>query len=77
MLCDLHLHWPAFIYCLGLCIMLIMMLITITDSILASLRWFDIARKPIDQWAAAFSWIDLTLAILALLNGNSSFLNTL
>ncbi|KAM3728007.1 4'-phosphopantetheine phosphatase [Dirofilaria immitis] len=64
----LHLHWPTFIYCLGLCIMLIMMLVTITDSILTSLRWFQEAKKPIDQWALTFSWIDLALAILALLN---------
>ncbi|VDN08121.1 unnamed protein product [Thelazia callipaeda] len=64
----LHLHWPAFIYCIGLCIMIFMMLITITDSILASVRWFNHARKPADQWAINFSWIDLTLAILAISN---------
>lgn len=53
--------------------MLIMMLVTISDSILASLRWFHLARKPIDQWASTFSWIDLTLAILAILNGENFF----
>uniref|UniRef100_A0AAF5PLP4 Uncharacterized protein n=1 Tax=Wuchereria bancrofti TaxID=6293 RepID=A0AAF5PLP4_WUCBA len=69
MLRTLHLHWPAFIYCLGLCIMLIMILATITDNILASLRWYHVAWKPIDQWASTFSWIDIALAILAVLNG--------
>ncbi|KAL3990586.1 putative integral membrane protein [Acanthocheilonema viteae] len=68
MLRTLQLHWPAFIYCLGLWIMVIMMLVTITDNIFASLRWFNVARKPIDQWAAIFSWTDLILAILAILN---------
>ncbi|VDN85626.1 unnamed protein product [Brugia pahangi] len=73
MLRTLHLHWPAFMYCLGLCIMLIMNLATITDNILASLRWYHVAWKPIDQWASTFSWIDIALAILAVLNGRILF----
>ncbi|VDK36533.1 unnamed protein product [Gongylonema pulchrum] len=45
------------------------MLATIIDSALASARWFKAAKVPHDQWAMNFSWIDLTLTILAILNG--------
>uniref|UniRef100_A0A0M3I0U6 MARVEL domain-containing protein n=1 Tax=Ascaris lumbricoides TaxID=6252 RepID=A0A0M3I0U6_ASCLU len=66
---TLHLHWPAFIHCLGLWLMLLMMLAPIVDSALASSRWFDRAKRPLDSWATNFSWIDLTLSLIACING--------
>ncbi|VDM39486.1 unnamed protein product [Toxocara canis] len=66
---TLHLHWPAFIHCLGLCIMMFMMLAPIIDSALASSRWLQTAKHPLDCWASNFTWIDLALSLLASLNG--------
>ncbi|KHN74295.1 hypothetical protein Tcan_18117 [Toxocara canis] len=67
---TLHLHWPAFIHCLGLCIMMFMMLAPIIDSALASSRWLQTAKHPLDCWASNFTWIDLALSLLASLNEN-------
>uniref|UniRef100_A0A914S057 Cytochrome c oxidase subunit 1 n=1 Tax=Parascaris equorum TaxID=6256 RepID=A0A914S057_PAREQ len=68
---TLHLHWPAFIHCVGLWLMLLMMLVPIVDSAFASSRWFDRAKRPLDSWATNFSWIDLTLSLIACINGFS------
>lgn len=65
---TLHLHWPAFIHWLGLCIMLLAVLVPVIDSALASARWFARISPRLDCWATNFSLIDLSLSLIAAFN---------
>lgn len=65
---TLHLHWPAFIHWLGLCIMILAIFAPLIDSALASARWFARTSPRLDCWATNFSWIDLTLSLISAFN---------
>ncbi|VDD91529.1 unnamed protein product [Enterobius vermicularis] len=65
----LNLHWPAFIHFLGLCIISVLLMVTIAYFGIESAQWFQCSTFSVSQWAKNFSWIDLSLCVIAGVNG--------